>query len=261
MDTLRIFTAEQVAELKRLKLLDAQIAELTVQIAKTRSLFEPAPQMAKVRSELDGLRESLDAAHKRLERWKEAKDKASFEAWMRLRAEAWGDGRETGDELATLIEHLLNIVASARTGVSSEQQRRHRTASPLPVAIIDTALFEGWVKATSTQTRRTYKPIKRSASPTSQFFQIVAICWQTYIGKADANPERAIKAYLKADSFGVTKRRIDSGGEGQLDPVDLGQQAPQNVRPAVLASRKAGSASFVADTGIPARVRKRRRPN
>ncbi len=121
------------------------------------------------------------------------------------------------------LEALADAAISARDSVPKAKPARYKAADPEPVRRIDYALVEGWqiqhrsstvwldpaeqtdldaaiaAHVSICEKAQPYpENLLPSASLTSAFWRIVGICYAT-VGR-NANPERAIKAYVASES-------------------------------------------------------------
>jgi hypothetical protein len=101
------------------------------------------------------------------------------------------------DTIAGAIESLskLRAVLERARNELPREQRRHRTASPSPVALLDEALLRGFVLAHESGRTPRYT-VKRSSTPNSPYRRIIEICYVA-MGRSNTDPEQAVKAFIK----------------------------------------------------------------
>jgi hypothetical protein len=214
-----VFTAEQLAELATLLhavygsdvIASSCIQKLATVIQPIRNLTQTPVPMADVRDRLTELEaifaravEQLSPPHSGEPSWT-----AVREARVRFLRSYWEATREP-DPTKPLVA-MRNAASLALAGLSKEQSR-HRTAPLAAVGLIDAALFDGWVAGIDGDGTGAHEAIRLSHNLTSPFFKIVAICWQAWTGMADANPERAIRAYEAAQPLRRIQRIMHQAG-------------------------------------------------
>lgn len=210
------FTNRQREHLKQLGLCPAQIDEVERTLALSRALLQSPPTMNSVRDELSAFQVAIDDARKvadklsNSEKYTQDKIAARKEAQYRIQWVA----SEVSDVIEALsaslagLETLGKIVKRALDDLPKKQRRQF--ADFRPVARIDHALLDGFIKA--------HKPpfppyiLHRSSSPGSTFRKIVGICYEA-MGWSNDDPERAIKSYLRVRN----KRKDGDRGTEQLE--------------------------------------------
>jgi hypothetical protein len=238
------FDASQLRELKMLGVLDSQVSRLLniLPLCQARVLRPPD------RNSVLGLLEAIAGAGAKLDRAlaavtsegarsaakREARAQILLAGFERREASNWpinheGEARRgrSVDDLAAARAALLVLNQSTRaalTSLRSEPQRRRRSATPEPVRLINDALLRGWGEAYYPVGTGEYTspqapvppvpayPLAPSSSPTSRFRQVVSICYQAFLGVDDADPERAIKSYLKIRSAALRRARGRTAG-------------------------------------------------
>ena len=197
------FSAGDRADLRRLGLISTQIAELeTVALPICRAWLEPPAPMADVRKVLADTLAALKRTRTQLDRCIAPGTEAEKEAGTRLEVAifdvAQADGNQPEwDLLVTTRETLARAISlfGAATSDLPATQRRSRNASAWPIARIEKALLDGWLKGQDLSKPLPPYTLRTSSSPTSQFRKVVGICYRT-IGQTE-DPERAIKAHIR----------------------------------------------------------------
>jgi len=193
------FSAPDLKRLQDLGLLREQIAELVKALPICRSYLRQPAALADVRAVLGDTRTAVENAIRQLDRFDRVESSAYGEARVRFDQAYFANARvpETRDE--ELLNAALNYLDRVRTSLTDAladlptEQRRHRTASFVPVMKIDGALLRGFTLA--------HKPpmppylLHASISPGSTFREVVGLCYRA-IGAND-DPERAIKGYIR----------------------------------------------------------------
>lgn len=96
---------------------------------------------------------------------------------------------ETSKSLSVAIDVVVTSLAQI-----PPEPHRHRSADPYPIELIHDALQQGSIAATGDPMPLGMQP---SASPRSGFRQMIGICYEAIFAKNEADPERALKAYMK----------------------------------------------------------------
>ena len=202
------FTPEQRVSLKRLDVIDAQIAELEAVLPFARLVLRRSAPLQDVRDELQSLAKEMESAQKRMSRLLEAhvSSLALHESWDRVwmaSFEVNGDGDEV-ERASNALTIAQDIVRRAQAELPNKQ-RRSNAGTPWPVARIHEALVRGWGKAyvqvrTGDAPAKAERippfPFKLSTDPNSSFRVIVGICYDAIRESQDNDPERAIRAYV-----------------------------------------------------------------
>ena len=134
------FTRDQIDDLVRLGVANAQIVALSRTLLGCQVSIAPIVPMAEVRDELTDLQSSLKTSLKVLRRVGRSTSAAPWEAHLRMRVaraertspmdgDRWDDDARSA---AGAIENALEVVGWALEGLPYEQRRR-RSASPGPV--------------------------------------------------------------------------------------------------------------------------------
>jgi hypothetical protein len=224
------FTSSQRNELTKAGLLAAQINELeNAALPVAQAYLSKPPALQDVRDELQKLLTTMQDARDVMSRLLSPKRAAATrEVWNRvLLAEAdMYNSFECIEKALSAVTLAHAVVQRAKSDLPMEQ-RRHRTADPFPVARINKALLDGFVKEHGAGKKGPPRP-RVSASPTSAFQGIVGICYDA-MGR-NADPERAIKAYINQ------RRRRD---QVTRDAVGI-QSAPRMERASVRKRRSPG---------------------
>jgi hypothetical protein len=203
------FTQDQVDDLARLGVANAQIVALSRALLGCQVSIAPMVPMAEVREQLTDLQSSLKTSLEALRRVRRNTSAAPWEAHLRMRiarAERTSpmDGDRWDDDASSAscaIENALEAVGWALEGLPGEQRRR-RSASPEPVRKIHDALLKGWGAEHRGRMMPAF-PFVPSSNRTSRFYDIVAICYAAFTGNNKADPERAIKAFMQANRAGA----------------------------------------------------------
>ena len=210
---MNILSPDDVETLRTIGVTPGQISILEQRLPLCGDALRPAPPMAEVRKALDAFIGGLEISVRSLDNL--TRDKASDatkEAHFRIRDANWPPSLATipieGPDLEALSGSLHECLAAARISLNRlpKEQRRSR-ASPWVVGRIDAALQLGWgidneelqshyATAWSAPPPPAAYPFVASASNASLFYQVVATCL-TAITRSEAEPERAIRAYLK----------------------------------------------------------------
>lgn len=191
------FKPHQRQELIALGLTDKMLEYIEIEALPTaRRFLKRPPPKNDVRNELRDLEKALTQARERIERLLDAThDVPHLKAAAGLLTA--GQGRhvmggirlnETSKSLAVAIKLVSDGIEAMPPG-----PLRHRSADPYPVELIYGALQLGVLSERGEPDPTFMRP---SSSPTSPFRRMVGICYEA-IGAAHADPERAIKAYMK----------------------------------------------------------------
>lgn len=231
------FTPDHIEQLRQFGVTEAQIVRLTEALPDCATyLLRPAPRND-VRDELESLRAKIECALKAVVRLRNPKTLAAREARARIDEASWfrGVAAFPGAELAD-VEAALKAAKSVTSGACvrlPKEPRRYASATPEPVRRLYHALLLGWSDDNPapppSPTLLDMRPGPRpfpfapSTSPTSAFWGIVCICYNALLGTKDANPERAIKAFVKAEKADAERRRSIRTNEGLWA---LGQNVP-----------------------------------
>lgn len=195
------FSKHQRESLARLGLFAEQIGLLEEMLPLWAFAIRKQPARDAVQSKLEAIQKPMKQALGALESFLADRSAAGDEALLRIRlvdvsllADGGGRGAEILERAKSDIDLALKIAGVAQSLGRADQQR-HKKAMLLPIGQIDGALQEGFRKhhewhriPQSTYTIR----ISRSGP----FRDIVAICYEV-IAEPDADPDRAIRTYLK----------------------------------------------------------------
>lgn len=221
------FTKVQRQRLERLGCEPEQIAQLRSALAAIRRTLYRRAARNDVKASLETVAKHADALLKELGRIAMQTDPARAAANLIIEEAYW---RAFPDDQGPWSAHhmlprLREIAEGARTGIKKLPvgPTRNRPADPHPIARIDNALLYGWGKvhvhvhhvredtpAEWAAHAKSYPPAgpypKRfdasDAAPRKDgsgnvFREIVGICYEAAGAKPDADPLRAIRAYLK----------------------------------------------------------------
>lgn len=215
-----------------------------------RAWLRGSAPIAGVRKAIDDLRGSAVGAAKLLQSMLNAATSAQqrsalAEAGNRLLASASESGAHP-EELEAFASALSHLSAWSGDAIAKlPRQRYSRDASPLPIARIAEAIAGGseveeYVGPDGESRARVLRVAKvnLSSSSGSPFREICGICYEVMTGKAAADPERAIKAYMALRR----QRRAD----GQRGPFNSGLpkfDIPGPARTGRQVKKKSGLAS------------------
>jgi len=218
------FDEEQVAELRGLGLPDVQILALKHALLGVHACLVQAVPMSDVRDELAALQSAMTVAVKRLRRVRRSTAPAPWEALMRIqkaRPEHVDsiDGDRWNDDLAHAEQALRDLLETVGWAIEDlpTGQRRYRAANPEAIGHIHRGLMKGWTEAHAGQAFPAF-PFRPSINPTGPFRTIVKICYAAVTGHHDADPERAIKAYIRNEREAAKRREVERAGIGMADP-------------------------------------------
>lgn len=210
------FTPDQARQLVELGLeSEAQIKALKSALLGVHACLLVPAALTDVRNELTELQAELSTARSKLRHIRRSGSAAAWEAHLRMQQaraqygdpadpERWGDDAQRAEKV---ISEVLEIVDRAIHDLPAKQ-RRARTANPEGVRHIHLGLLRGWTEVH----RGVYAPafpFKPSSNPTSAFRCIVGICYAAVTGNADADPERAIKAFIKQERIAAKMREAE----------------------------------------------------
>lgn len=184
-------------ELLKLGLVPEAITQIELEgLPLAKNFLEREPPRADVRDELESVRDALDAARGAIERLLGATDAVPHLNAARLRIPGGGRRHVMGglrlSETSASLATAAGVVAEALSNLPSEPVR-HQSADPMPINLIHRAMQFGTLMATGEPLDPRLKP---SSSPTSPFRRMVGICYEA-IGEPTADPERAIKGFVK----------------------------------------------------------------
>ncbi len=200
------FTPSQVQDLQALGVSAAQINRLEQAMRLIAPLFQPRATMRDVRDQLDELTQALDSAVSHLtEMERRARVLPASEEALELLAEAAEQSELPGGEFRSQLRGVQAVAHRAAELLPKRQRGRPRAGSGSPVALINTALVQGW-EGQHGPSRRGFKnlgqhlresPFPPSRSPDSPFRKIVELCFGALQNEHDANAEAAIKSFLR----------------------------------------------------------------
>ncbi len=206
-----VFSEDQRHDLRALGVLDRQLERLeTEALPGCIALLSASPTMTDVRTELDTLAANIRATHAQLARMARNHDvgAADREALARFYGEMSDDDicPEDRSDPSALLRQLDNALRAAERALSSlpQQQRRYAAASPAPIRRIDEALKRGWADANYTirlgdepvTSRAIPEPYPFPPSRNGAFADVIRICYEVVLGIRDADPARAVRAYV-----------------------------------------------------------------
>lgn len=191
------FNPHQRRELAALGLTDKMMEHIEIGALTTaREMLKRPPRNEDVRGELLQLQKKLTEARDAIERMFEAPKEFAPLRYARSMLTA-GQGRHVmgGIRLNESSKSLAAAIEVVEAGIAKVPAKplRHRSADPYPVELIHDALQMGVLAERGEPDPDFMWP---SASPTSPFRQMIGICYEA-IDAPHADPERAIKAYLK----------------------------------------------------------------
>lgn len=195
------FSNNQIAQLQRFGLKKEQIAALAatlISISTILTIMGTRAPLRDVMGELIRLRDTLVAGSDAVERMQNPSQMSGLrEAQTRIAVAEQEEGGSPGSlgRAHDAMAEALTLVGLAIAELPKEA-RRHRTADPRPVRMIDKALAQGWAVAYR-GTAMPPLPDKQlpSNSANSTFRKVVGICYEA-AGSTKVDPERAIKNYL-----------------------------------------------------------------
>lgn len=188
-----VFSLNQQQRLTRLGLIDTQIRALERKLPLVRSILTRPARVADIRQVLQPLQNALKKADRILSRLLNAGDSSSDAQRQALvRLINFDDDNELGEAIKKANDLLLRAMPRAS---------KHKSATAVPVALIDRALLNGFIRKPliDEKTGDPYCPaytIKRSSSQGSPYREIIGICYEAATGQRDVDPERAIRAFI-----------------------------------------------------------------
>jgi hypothetical protein len=196
------FNDHQVARLQRLGLKDEQISELRKRLLSIRtilSIHATREPVTNVRDELTRLRDALLAGCEAIQRMQNPSQMPALrEAQARLMLTEYARQVSPGsfDRTNGALAQMLAVVEAAISELP-KKPTRSRKAHPMPVGIVADALAVGWATAFCGENVPVLPDKLRPSSGAKSFFrEVVGICYEAATGRADLDPERAIKSYL-----------------------------------------------------------------
>lgn len=191
------FSKHQRDELQSLGVCATAIDCIEVEALPTARLFlKRPPRKNDVRAELHDLHKALAGAHDAIERLLNATHAVPhLKAAAAVLTAAQGRHIMGGIRLNEASKALAVSIKLVSDGLEQMPPGplRHRSADPFPVELIHDALQKGEFSETGDVESLGIWP---SASPTSPFRRLIGICYEA-IGAQHADPERAVKAYVK----------------------------------------------------------------
>lgn len=211
------FTAAQRKRLKELGVIPEQVERLRAVLVVVQSVLERAPAQNDVKAALEEVSKQTHSLLAILRPMVSKDDVARAaaiehmnEAFMACRREAGQPLRFEEGEVAMriLIPQLQQLHLAADTAFkkmgSHLEPARSRTAQWIGVGVIDGALLDGWELA------HPHEPIPERVAPTaregSTFREVAGICYEAAGAGADADPLRAIRAYVSIRGGSAVKR-------------------------------------------------------
>lgn len=212
------FTAAQRKRLKYLGVIREQVERLRAVLVAVQSALQREPAQGDVRGVLGDVAKHTRALLAILGPMVSRNDIARAaaiehmdEAFMDRRREAGQPLRFEEGEVAMriLIPQLQQLHLVADTAFKKMgghlQPARSRTAHWIGVGVIDGALRDGWEFAHSGESiPEKFKP---TANEGSTFREVVGICYEAAGAGVDADPLRAIRAYMRIRGGSAAKRR------------------------------------------------------
>ena len=192
------FTARQRTELVRIGVPDAAIVQIeAAALPWAREWMREKPRKADVTDELKRAVTLIKGAHAAIERLLGATEHTPIPLAARSLIAGAGGRHSLGgrvlDQASKALQAARDEVQPALEAATNEAMTRHRTAHPYPVRRIHDALQLGLVIAGNDEEVQKLRP---SASPTSSFAKVVAICYAA-IGAETVDLERPLKAYVR----------------------------------------------------------------
>jgi hypothetical protein len=206
-----IFTAAQSARLRKLGVHAAQMEKLRIVVALSRLWLNKPAAKNDVAELLDEVAELSRQLAQRLCALVAQRDAAHASAHAHIEAAYWP--KRPTDDGPTSAHHLcprLDALCAAARGAKSSLPPgpvRYRAADYKPIERIDMALRDGWRSIHGPGVRTSDMPgpippaypheLKPSATEGSAFREICGICYEVAGRGVDADPLRAIRAYLR----------------------------------------------------------------
>lgn len=215
--SLRNFTVAQRKRLELLGVIPEQVEHLRLACTVMPLWLQSPPARNEVRDILENVASLSSQLETRLQEIVKQRDRAHGYAHGLIEVRYWaarpGDGEPTASHhFLPRLKALTDAANQAAESLPKEQARRR--ASTSPIGRIQDALLQGWRDAHGTRVTTDNRPqktppkypvkLRPSSSPTSAFLELCCICYEVS-GVDEANPERAIKAYLRQ----TTQRRKD----------------------------------------------------
>lgn len=211
------FLPHQREELLRIGVQGQAISCIEIEaLPMARRFLTRPPRKKDVLDELHGLQKKLAEAHTAVERLLDAnaavphlREAQAFLAASQGR-HALGGLRlhRTSRSLAEAIDIVTAGIATIPPG-----PLRHRSADPYPIKLIHSALQHAAMFESGDPALVGLEP---SSSPASPFRRLVGICYDA-IGVKHADPERALKAYMKA--WRALEKHLENAGLGTERPA------------------------------------------
>lgn len=228
-----VFTTDQRCRLARHNVIEAQIAALEKVLPVVHAwISNPAP-LQNVRDELKGLSKSLDSAQTSMERVLKPVPgiKAMLEAQSRLEQAHYLRELENYESILNTIADAVKVLEPIRQATTAaidalpRVQRRSNRASPKAIEFIDSALISSWAQVNIPVHHGEYDPNSvqplgghtppyphvPSSGDGSPFREICRICYEVITGDKNADPERAIKAFVNQSKARDKKQRKELG--------------------------------------------------
>jgi hypothetical protein len=114
--------------------------------------------------------------------------------------DSWSDDAQNAE---TEIKKVLQSLSWAMDDLPKEQRRQR--VNPEAVRHVHDALLKGWAAAHAGNPMPPF-PFKPSRHPSSDFRRIVGICFAAVTGNEGADPERAIKAFIRQEREAARRR-------------------------------------------------------
>lgn len=210
------FSGRQRAELLALGLDPQAIDQIETEALPMVAdrLLNPPPARNDVLDELRGLSAALGKARDAVERLLNADDRVPHLLAAKRAIRGGGVRYQMGgmrlDEASQAMAAGLGEVAAAVDRLRQQGPARHQSADPFPIERIHRAVLRARVHAGEDVGAADIVP---SASPTSAFRKMVGICYEA-IGAPNADPERAIKAYVAEwRKLQALRSELDAGTE------------------------------------------------
>lgn len=243
------FTDDQRKQLAAVGVIFEQIAALETVLPVVHAWFtNPAP-MQDVLDELNGLSKALGDAQKAMTRVlsPQPEIKAKREAESRLEQAHYLLELENYQSVLNTIKNAIHVLNPIRKTVTlaidklPRTQRRSNQATPRAIEFIDSALMRSWAQVKISVHQGEFDsnlaspqfdltppyPHGVSSAEKSPFREICRVCYEVITGDRNADPERAIKAFVKEVKTRDERQRRELGISENSSP---GTAAPKKTK-------------------------------
>lgn len=227
------FNQAQKKQLAALLVIEEQITALEKVLPVVHAwITNPAP-MQDVLDELQGFSNALDGAQRAMSRVLSPLPgiKATLEIQSRLEQAHYLIELRNYQSILNSIENAVKVLepiqktAAAAINALPRTQRRSNQASPRAIEFIDSALIRSWALVKIPVHHGEFDPTLESpqcghtplyphvpsSADNSAFREICRVCYQVITGKQDADPERAIKTFIKQQRARDDSQRRELG--------------------------------------------------